>query len=261
MLFNKKFDLVISLGEDCACSSYLRRCKLQDYSYPFDWLTNASFETRCELILNNFTDFLVKENLCKIEKPTSGIIDNNCDYYADKKNSFYFYHDFKTNQPFDSEYGKVKEKFSRRIERLYAQISNAENILFVWWSRDKHQSLENIEKYYKNFVRKFPSKSIYLLIIEYNEVEEDKSLEDNHIIILRYDNISYKQNKHWNEVLGNLTNNLNVFSKIKMNRSIKWHLKFLCYKLLKLLINIVPIKEKRTQLRSELNIKFYKEAL
>lgn len=37
MLFNKKFDLVISLGEDCACTSYLRRYNLQDYSYSFDW--------------------------------------------------------------------------------------------------------------------------------------------------------------------------------------------------------------------------------
>lgn len=25
MLFNRKFDLIISIGEDCACSSYLRR--------------------------------------------------------------------------------------------------------------------------------------------------------------------------------------------------------------------------------------------
>lgn len=44
MLFNQKFDLIFSIGEDCACSSYLRRYNLQDYSYPFDWLTKATFK-------------------------------------------------------------------------------------------------------------------------------------------------------------------------------------------------------------------------
>lgn len=58
MLFNKKFDLIVSLGEDCACTSYLRRFNLQKYSYPFDWLSNASFQTRIDLVCNDFKDFL-----------------------------------------------------------------------------------------------------------------------------------------------------------------------------------------------------------
>ena len=63
MLFNQKFDLIFSIGEDCACSSYLRRYNLQDYSYPFDWLTKATFKTRLDLLLNDFQGFLEKENL------------------------------------------------------------------------------------------------------------------------------------------------------------------------------------------------------
>lgn len=53
MLFNTKFDLVISLGEDCACSSYLRRFNLQRCSFPFDWLTYAPFKNRIDLLCNN----------------------------------------------------------------------------------------------------------------------------------------------------------------------------------------------------------------
>ena len=53
-----KYNLFVSLGEDCACTSYLRDCKLQFASFPFDWLTHASFEKRIELVCNNFKDFL-----------------------------------------------------------------------------------------------------------------------------------------------------------------------------------------------------------
>ena len=109
MLFDTKFDLVLSIGEDCACSGYLRRCKLQDFSYPFDWLTKALFTTRLDLILNDFLDFFNKEDLYPLEKPTSGDVDKNCDYYADKRYDFYFYHDFRTGEPFEKEYMKIME--------------------------------------------------------------------------------------------------------------------------------------------------------
>ena len=57
-IFNDKtFDLIVSIGEDCACSTYIRKFNLQFASYPFDWLTKSNFDTRIKLILNNFKDF------------------------------------------------------------------------------------------------------------------------------------------------------------------------------------------------------------
>jgi len=96
MLFDRKFDLVISLGEDCPCTSYLRRFNLQDYSFPFDWLTKASFETHINLLVNDFENFLNKENLVLIQKPENTNVDNKHDYYKDTVLDFYFYHDFKS---------------------------------------------------------------------------------------------------------------------------------------------------------------------
>ena len=173
MLFDTKFDLVISIGEDCACSSYLRRCKLQDFSYPFDWLTKASFITRMELILNDFSDFLKKENLYSLDKSKYNQIDEKCDYWADKKYDFYFYHDFPAGEPFEQSYPAVKEKYSRRTKRLYDQIEKSDKILFVWWSRDKHQDVEVVQNYYYKLIKRFADKSIYLLLIEYGENEEN----------------------------------------------------------------------------------------
>ena len=149
MLFDKKFDLVVSLGEDCACTSYLRRFNLQDFSFPFDWLTKASFETRINLLIDNFDNFLNKENLVLMQKPENTKVDNKHDYYKDTALDFYFYHDFKSNTDFEKEFTEVKNKYSRRIERLYNAIQNSERILFVWWSRDKHQNEKVVVDLYK----------------------------------------------------------------------------------------------------------------
>lgn len=91
MLLDKKFDLIFSLGEDCACSSYLRRFNLQEYSYPFDWLTKADFSVRVDLLLNDFEGFLEKENLIKLDKNTfKGDKDEKNDYYWCKKRTLIF---------------------------------------------------------------------------------------------------------------------------------------------------------------------------
>ena len=261
MLFNTKFDLVVSIGEDCTCSGYLRRCRLQDFSYPFDWLTKASFASRIELLLNNFSDFLNKKDLYILEKPKNGNVDKKCDYWADKKYDFYFYHDFPANESFESAYKKIKEKYSRRITRLYKQISDSKNVLFVWWSRSKHQSIELVQDYYTKLSQRFPSNSVYLLIIESSENEENIFLEDNHILISRFDNTSYKHNKRWNETMGNESNNLRIFSQIKMNKSLKWYIKYLFYYIFKIFIEIIPIRSVREKLRHNLKVIFYKEAI
>ena len=99
------------------------------------------------------------------------------------------------------------------------------------------------------------------MIIEFGEKEEDILLENNHILITRYDNISHEHNKHWNETMGNETNNLKVFSQIKMKRSLNWYIKYIFYCLFKIFIEIIPNKQIRKKLKYNLKMKFYKEAL
>ena len=53
----KKYDIIYSIGRDCACASYLQQNGLRLTSGPFDWLTNAGFEDRFELMLNDFQCF------------------------------------------------------------------------------------------------------------------------------------------------------------------------------------------------------------
>lgn len=172
MLFSKKFDLIFSLGEDCACSSYLRRFNLQEYSYPFDWLTNADFFTRMDLLVNDFKGFLEKENLAIIAYSHQKTINKHTDDYKDTKTDFYFYHDFDTKMPFDKSFILVKEKYQRRIKRLYHQIQKSQNILIVWWSRNKHQDIDKVKESYKLLSQKFADKDISILLIEFNKEQK-----------------------------------------------------------------------------------------
>ena len=258
--FKQKFDLIISIGEDCACSSWLRRYHLQNYTYPFDWLTKASFETRINLLCNDFKDFCLKENIIPLEKPKQGLVDNKCDYYKDIKNDFFFYHDFESNQTFDIEYTKVFNKYQRRITRLYKLINNKKSILFVWWSRDKHISKIILEKAYNELVKKFETKQIYLLIIEPNVRVQDFYYENGHILVKQFDNISYDKNKPSDEVMGNIENNSAVFSKIKIKMTCKDYIKYVIYLFVKLFIELIPIKSFRDKLRFLWKFRFYYRA-
>lgn len=71
-MFTNKFDLVVSMGEDCACAMYLRKSSLRDASYPFDWLCHATFERRIECLKNHFDGFLEKENMRRLDKRRIG---------------------------------------------------------------------------------------------------------------------------------------------------------------------------------------------
>lgn len=102
MLFDKKFDLIFSLGEDCACtSSYLWRFNLQEYSYPFDLFAKAVFLLVQICLSMIFKGFLEKENLTQLDKSTfNGSVNEFNDYYWDKSTNFYFYHNFDIKIPF-----------------------------------------------------------------------------------------------------------------------------------------------------------------
>lgn len=164
----KQYDIIYSIGRDCACASYLQKNKLRLTSGPFDWLTNAGFEDRFELMLNDFQCFLDKKDLKQMPKPTQFPADKNNDYYENIKNKLYFWHDFPADKPFDEAYPEVKQKYERRIKRFYDNIKNKNNILLVWFSQ-LHQTPDNIVLELCNRFSEKMGKPIDFLIIEHQE--------------------------------------------------------------------------------------------
>ncbi len=247
MLANQ-FDMVISLGEDCACAMYLKKCLLRDASYPFDWLCHALFEKRIELLLNQFDGFLQKENMRQLIKPTTGLRDLENDSYEDVNNGFYFYHDFKANLPFEVAFGGVKEKYNRRIRRLYENVAKHEKVLFVWWSRDKKIDADDLLKAQRRLSECF-KKNIYLLVFENDAIS-----------LPREENISEFVVKHTANLMGNLKTttgdekvSLAVFRRIKKKGLLGLRFKiFIKRRFVQLLTMFVPIKSLRKRIRQKL---------
>ena len=124
----RKFDLIFSLGEACSSSETLRRHLLQVESYPFDWLYGSDFIGRCRILVNDFENFIEKEDLEYAHEVRS----IKCVAYHNKSNDITFNHDFLKELPLDESYEQVKQKYNRRIARLLKNIENSKDVLVVW---------------------------------------------------------------------------------------------------------------------------------
>ena len=164
----QKYDIIYSLGRDCACAMYMKHAYLRACSGPFDWLTNADFETRIDLIINDFQDFLNAKDMMPLEKNPNTQNDDNCDYYQNKRNNFYFFHDFPVGVSFKKSFPAVKEKYERRIKRFYDNINKSNRVLFIWFSHYHTTSDAFLLKTSKRICKKF-GKNIDFLIIEHTE--------------------------------------------------------------------------------------------
>lgn len=250
----EKFDLIVSLGEDCACSSYLRKFNLQNASYPFDWLTKADFKMRIMLLLTDFKDFLNKEDLKIMNKPTGVITDDKCDYYENLKTGFYFYHDFYSDVEFFEMYNTVFEKYQRRIKRLYEKIEKSKKVLFVWLMRSISATDDELLTYQKQIEKKFKKSKVYLLVLE-NCIDANNSenisevkISDN-ITRLKYDTMTYDITNPSLEWIGNIALNDKVFSKLKLKqhrRNFLINSMFNCLVKLPIAIFIRDSKKRRT---------------
>jgi hypothetical protein len=151
---NNSFDEIISLGNNCSIATTLRNLKQRNLAYPFDWnITHLSF--LIYIFSNKF------KNL--------DIIFNDCDKFKKKcnetkikyKDMIFFYHDNDNIQ-------KLKDKFTKRFNRLDTLLNSNKNILFVRHS--KTDTIENLIEL-KDIIRKnYPMLKFKILLI--NNIKE-----------------------------------------------------------------------------------------
>ncbi len=265
MLFNNNvFDLIISIGCDCACSTYLRKFNLQNESYPFDWLTAAPLKIRIDLIVNNFDTFLIKENmkyLPRLHNPK--VYDSRCDEYEDLETKFKFFHDFPTGMNYDEAYTIVKNRYQRRIQRFYKKIEKSKKILFVWFGRseDEDPTNEDLIEYKTMLDKKFPNKNIYILALK-NKTGQKKFIEEHiqpEIIRVSYDTLTYDTLFPEKECVGNVALNDKLFAKLSLKVSKEEKIKKIMYNfLIKYPSFIIINKQKRRIFRENLRQKIFK---
>ena len=93
----KVFDLYISLGAVCSCTTTLRDCALQFYSYPFDWMAGSDLQGRTEILINDFKNWFNKEDLIFWGNRT---FPEPRDIFLNTKTGIVHNHDFKYNTVF-----------------------------------------------------------------------------------------------------------------------------------------------------------------
>lgn len=244
--FDTKYDLVISLGTDCACASYLKMHNLRFNSFPFDWLTLAPFKNRISLIENNFENFLLEKDMKFLFFGKDQPINKENDGYHNVITKFNFYHDFPANVPLKESLPTVQEKYKRRIKRFYKKINNNKRILFIYFCRDEKLENNEILDAFKKLNAKFKKQEISLLVIENKYDQRDfEYLElSKNIYKVTYDSLSFDNN----ETLGNIELNNKIFSKIKLKGL--WKYNFLS-KISKFITIFILNKELRKKYREK----------
>ena len=183
----KKYNIIYSLGRDCACAMYMKKAQIRQCSGPLDWLTSGNFSDRMDLLLSDFKDFMNPNYFCPLKKNENMFNDDACDYYENFKVKTYFFHDFPVGVPFDVSFPQVKQKYERRISRFWENIKKNKNVLLIWFFHGKETDDKEIIKLCHLFCEKV-GKTVDFLIIENNKNQKaplKKELSENIVKIFR----------------------------------------------------------------------------
>ena len=161
----EKFDFVVGIGSACIASQAMRDAGLQYASYPFDWMSGPTFGQRIQTVCSEFEGWFRQEDLEFAGNPNGFTHDS----YRNRATNALFPHDFEIGRSLAESYPTVKEKYDRRIDRLYASIRRSKRVLVVWLenpSDDDRPSDEEVMEARRALCAKFPSVLIEFLIID-----------------------------------------------------------------------------------------------
>lgn len=161
--------IFISLGIRCLAAAQLKNHGLRLASYPFDWL-DTDFDSLCNLLQNDFVDFLAKENL-QLGHSLGFLLANGSvtvlpiPHILDTKYHIAMRHDFDFNPNFLEKYDLIKQKYDRRIKRFYDTLNSGQHIYFIRHLLTYQQALVLTEI----LNNKFPNLDYTLIAIDYSE--------------------------------------------------------------------------------------------
>lgn len=200
-LDSNSYEMVCSLGERCMTAHQMRLNKLRSESNPFDWLITSNINSVVDTLLNHWSQFFIKENL---------IIEHNGTEHlsvTDSTTGFISLHDFDSNIPFDEEYNKFINKYTRRIQRFMNLIYSKNSILFV----RTNVSINEID-YLQQLTQLNPYAKIDFLIINTVNTNTIKQIPVSYPNVHVYEisdqpDLSYDiwmgNHTHWKKVLSN----------------------------------------------------------
>lgn len=131
--------MAVSLGDACFVANNLKWLGLRGAAYPFDWVACGSIQKRFDFIKSHFDAYIDSGDLEFSQRAgRPGVFDA-----FNKRTGFTFPHDFRREDsgvlknPLDL-YEFVKNKYQRRIDRLYSDASG-KRILFIYFENASKQ--------------------------------------------------------------------------------------------------------------------------
>lgn len=165
LMKNDVFDLVFSLGSACSCSSMLRSSALQFASFPLDWVSGSTLRRRVELLTDRFENWLEEEDLKLVQNANAF----GHDTYINNRTGLCHPHDFDKGIRLNEALPAVKDKYARRINRLFNLITSSRRVLAVWISDPRdgcRPTDEDILWSLQALKTKFPGQEFKMLVLE-----------------------------------------------------------------------------------------------
>ncbi len=132
MEVKESYDLICSLGGNCAAAHNLLIRNLRPASYPFDW-TYFNSDKAVYVLAKGFRDrfdsYMLKENLKEL--PVNPSHPDRIQY-EDTYGKIVWANHFSYNENREENFSKVKKTFSRRFTRLLDSIQTSKKILFLF---------------------------------------------------------------------------------------------------------------------------------
>lgn len=213
----QKFSNIVSLGSFCSVAMELEKKGLRGASYPFDWLISDSFECVISEIENGFGDFLNLEFLKREHRP---------DVCGNTKTRMHFYHDFNVSSSIEEQIPVLQEKYSRRIQRFYSDISQP--TLFVRYCifpEDEQYVMQNRQKIIQ-ILQSFNPANRILYVMSTDKSNSLTKQDDGWIALMKQPQNDYIKN--WIDTVPGLSGLLYSVSSYSAFRILKNI--FICYK-------------------------------
>lgn len=163
--------IVFGLGKNCSLASIFNRIGLRKRSYPFDWNV-TTFKILCNLIENDFEDFLNPSNLLWSNQKT---------FIEELRYGVEFYRDFfeikKQENPSEKWmitddvsdrqiYENVLKRYLRRVARFYAVLNSGKPIVLFRFDNPDSISKEQALHLYDLLKMKAPHSNFHLIFIQ-----------------------------------------------------------------------------------------------
>lgn len=155
----ERFDFIVPSGYFCVTGYHLRHARLHGETLPFDWLDGVTPELFAGFLESRFRDFLELPQLIPEGKKEEG----DGHYRFRMPSGVVFVHDFARPDPAE-EFAGVKQKYDRRIKRLFDKAAKARSILFVHCGR-KEADAVSLQNIYKRLQALFPDKRVKFLYV------------------------------------------------------------------------------------------------